>query len=110
MSESCKFSLRYEKQLIKSLGENYREKIKQLRIDLLKVIKSGNLTLLEVAYKSGLNISTVSEFLRGEDIQESVLWRKYSRRGKVKPQRDNISLKTYTLLKLFTDKRLKFVE
>lgn len=93
---------RFAMQLENYLGPNYKEKVNKLREDLLYVIEKEKLVLLEIAYKSDLDISTISEFLRGYYTEVTGNYAKSKR-----PPRDNISLKTYKSIRNFVDKRLK---
>ena len=75
---------RYINQLIKELGNDYLNKIEQLRWDLKLLMDENNYTKFKISIHTGLYIDTIDDFLVG---------------------RNNISLKTYKLIKRFVDKK-----
>ena len=75
---------RYIKQLVNELGNDYLKKIEELRWELKLIMEEKNYAVFKISIGSGLYIDTIDDFLNG---------------------RNNISLKTYKLLKHFINKK-----
>lgn len=100
---------RSELALIDELGADFLIKIHELRSDLLQVVKLDGSTIEEVSLKSGVNIATIMEFIRGNKVYRTNMLSEAGPRT-TKPPRDNISKKTYDLLRKYTDKRLRMLD
>lgn len=98
---------RFEVQLVEHLGKNYEEKVQDLRRRLISVMIEGDMTYLEAAYKSGTDISTLSNFIGNAHSFYKSDTLQSSSGKRTKPPRDNVSWKTYRLIKKFVDKRYK---
>jgi hypothetical protein len=75
---------RYIKQLISELGDDYLNKILELRNKLIAVMSKNNYTTFKVSICTGLYIDTIDDFMQG---------------------RNNISLKTYKAIKTFVNRK-----
>jgi transposase len=92
--------------LIDVLGADFLGRIHKLRAELVQVIKADGSTIEEVSLRCGISIETIMEFVRGHEVYRTSMLSK-SRARKNLPPKDNISVKTYDLLRKYTDKRLK---
>ena len=99
---------RFECLLLNELGESYLEKLDTLRKELSEIAESQNLTLLEIAYRCGLCVSTVGNFLQSKTIlREPMAMSNRPGRKKFRKPTGPISPKTYKRLRNYVDKKLK---
>jgi hypothetical protein len=99
---------RFQKALEREIGLDYPEKTHILYLELTAAAKEHDLSLLEIAYKSGLSLSTVGDFLlRAEFRTTPMSPSRKSLKRITRSRKTIISPKTYKALRKFTDKLLK---